>query len=232
MKKILLLSILLLASCTTQSNLADDEKKPCQKHWASEDDALPIGGAFDQSAEAKARFNCFLKAAEAGNALAQMTVANMYMVSHGTSENRVEAQKWARKGAEQGDPDAQYVFAEGLFGTINPEESAFWYKKSAEQGFSLAQQGVAVAYLNGIGVPQSDVHTLAWALVYKAQTGDEIGLYVDGVRKRMTPAQISDAQKESEDLFDTINKNRIESCNKFGDKYDKYGVHCFKDKDS
>lgn len=188
---------------------------------------MPVGGAFDQSPRAKSRFNCFLKAAEAGDSFAQQAVAEMYTVEHGVPSNKLEAQKWARKAAEQGNPDIQYVFAEGLYGAISPEESAHWFKMSAEKGFSLAQQQIAIAYLHGVGVQKSKINWLAWAMVYKIRTGDDIGLYVDEIRNLMTDAEVSEAQNVSEHLLKTIEVNMKESCKKFGNKYDEYGVHCF-----
>lgn len=79
----------------------------------------------------------YLKAAEEGDADAQVSLADMYFV-----ENDTEAVKWYRKATRQGNAEAQ--FSLGLaceYGRGMPRnyaEAAKWYHKAAEQGVASA----------------------------------------------------------------------------------------------
>ena len=51
---------------------------------------------------------CFQKAAERGHAIAQNNLALMYAMGLGLDKNWTEAARWFHRGADQGDPGAQY----------------------------------------------------------------------------------------------------------------------------
>ena len=67
----------------------------------------------------------------------------------------VEAAKWYRKAAEQGNADAQnrlgvrYDRGEGVSKDV--KEAAKWYAKSAAQGHPKAQCNLALDYKSGKG---------------------------------------------------------------------------------
>ncbi len=75
-----------------------------------------------------------------------------------------------------------------------------WFRKDAEQGHADAQFLLGLMYDNGWGVPQDYVQAHMW---YKLATssfppGEDLDTAVknrDNVAERMTPAQISEAQK-------------------------------------
>jgi TPR repeat protein len=60
------------------------------------------------------------------------------MGSDGVPEDKVEAVKWFRKAAEQGDSEAQfklgiaYYYGKGI--TEDKVETIKWYRKAADQG--------------------------------------------------------------------------------------------------
>lgn len=62
----------------------------------------------------------------------------MYDNGTGVSQDYLEAEKWYRKAAEQGDPYSQknlavmYDFGKGV--EKNPDEAIKWYEKSAAKG--------------------------------------------------------------------------------------------------
>lgn len=103
--------------------------------------------------------------------------------------------------AEAGDAKAQYLlgfmYANG-FGLPNDEREALkWYRLAAEQGEVKSQYSLGVMYYGGEGVPEDSVRAYAWIILASAQ-GDELALRgKDLIRERMTPAQITDAQKVS-----------------------------------
>ena len=74
------------------------------------------------------------------------------------------------------------------------------YRKAAEQGHALAQYNLGLMYDNGQGVPQDYAKAHMWynLAASKLRPGGGRDTAVenrDNVAKRMTPAQISDAQK-------------------------------------
>jgi uncharacterized protein len=82
-------------------------------------------------------------------------------------------------------------------------EAAKWYRKAAEQGNASAQAALGGMYANGDGVPQDYVKAHKWfnlaaSRLTKAaeqKVRHETVSNRDNVAARMTPAQISEAQK-------------------------------------
>ena len=59
-------------------------------------------------------------------------------------QDHVEAARWYRKAADQGDAEAQFnlgcCFLNGEGVAQNPVESQRWYQKAAAQGFAQAKR--------------------------------------------------------------------------------------------
>ena len=75
-----------------------------------------------------------------------------------------------------------------------------WYRKAAEQGYAKAQNNLGVMYRIGQGVPQdyAQAHmwfTLAASTSPPGENRDKAVKNRDIVAKRMTPADVSKAQK-------------------------------------
>ncbi len=106
--------------------------------------------------------------------------------------------------AEQGNAEAQFnlgnMYRKGLGVPQDYAEAVKWYRKAAEQGYAEAQFNLGSMYYHGYGVPQDYAQAHMW---YKLATskippGEERDLAVknlDIIAKKMTPAQISEAQK-------------------------------------
>jgi len=103
------------------------------------------------------------------------------------------AQIW-RPLADQGDAGAQYL-GEGV--PQSHAEAVKWFRKAADQGDVLAQSRLAVAYWKGEGVPQSYVSAHMWFNLSAAGGGQDAVKNRDNVARRMTPAQIAEAQKRA-----------------------------------
>jgi len=106
--------------------------------------------------------------AEQGHAGAQFNLGVMYGNGQGVTQDYVQAVKWYRKAAEQGDADAQF--------------------------------NLALMYDNGQGVPQDYVQAHMWLNLAAAglppgEDRDSAVKNRDIVAKRMTPAQIAEAQR-------------------------------------
>jgi hypothetical protein len=78
----------------------------------------------------------------------------------------VEATRWFRMAAEQGNMFAQNVlgthYASGIGVSEDDAEAVQWYLLAAEQGLALAQLNLGVHYTSGEGVPQDDVEATRW----------------------------------------------------------------------
>ena len=79
-------------------------------------------------------------------------------------------------------------------------KAARWLRKAAEQGMAVAQYNLGVMYDNGRGVPQDDAHAYMWFKLAASrfppgEHRDNAVKNSDIAAERMTPAQISEAQK-------------------------------------
>ncbi len=115
----------------------------------------------------------------------------------------VEAMKWSRLAAEQGNVGAQfllgYSYRNGEGVTQDDAEAVKWYRLAAEQGDALSQFSLGHMYLNGDGVIQDTVSAHMWFNI-AASSGDSTGkANRDVIAKDMTPAQIAEAQKLARD---------------------------------
>ncbi len=102
--------------------------------------------------------------------------------------------------AEQGEADAQvnlgllYDFGKGV--PQDYGQARDWYLKAAEQGHALAQANLGVMYwMMGPGVLQDYVQAHMWANLAAAQSQEQAPTLRDILAKKMTPAQIADAQE-------------------------------------
>lgn len=55
-----------------------------------------------------------------------------------------------------------YLYQHGIGVTKDEATAAILYRKSAEQGFSVAQDNLGVAYRDGIGVPKDPAEAMHW----------------------------------------------------------------------
>ena len=70
-----------------------------------------------------------------------------------------------------------------------------WYRLAAEQGHANAQSNLGVKYAFGVGVLKDYVYAHMWGNI-AATNGNKMGAKLrDDFEKKMTPADISTAQK-------------------------------------
>jgi uncharacterized protein len=138
--------------------------------------------------------------AERGNVHAQARLALLYELGQGVPQDDATAVSWYRKAAEQGDAGAQrslgnmYRIGRGM--PSDNAAAASWYRKAAEQGDARAQNNLGIMYDKGQGVQQDYVTAHMWLSLAAATSGfNEAVRNRDIVAKRMTPAQIAEAQK-------------------------------------
>ncbi len=108
--------------------------------------------------------------------------------------------------AEQGNANAQFflgfMYANGLGVSQDYAEALQWYRKADEQGYAKAQNNLGLMYGKGQGVPQDDAQAHMWYNLAASTSPpgkdrDRAVKNRDIVAKRMTPAQISEAEKRA-----------------------------------
>ena len=182
--------------------------------WGGEDELPSLSGFFKmiQNVERfkrgvaayKTLFRETRPLADQGNANAQHDLGIMYEYGLGVPQDGTRAARWYRKAAEQGMAEAQNhlgsMYHEGLGVLQDYAEAVKWYRKAAEQGLVAAQYNLGLMYSYGKGVPRDYAETHKWfnlaaSRFPRGEARDQAVKNRDFVAKRMTPAQISEAQK-------------------------------------
>jgi len=74
-------------------------------------------------------------------------------------------------------------------------EAVKWFRKAAEQGNNTGQLSLGVLYALGKGVPQNDVVAFIWLNLGSPKGNQFPNIVLRNITKRMTPAQIAEAQR-------------------------------------
>ena len=146
----------------------------------------------------------FRPLAEQGDAGAQFDLGRMYDKGQGVPQDYAEAVKWYRKAAEQGHAKAQtglgFMYEHGKGVAQDYAEAVKWYRKAVEQGDAPAQLNLGFMYDKGQGVPQDYVQAHMWFNLAASRLPpgtdrDTAAKNRDIIAKRMTPADVSKAQR-------------------------------------
>jgi len=111
-------------------------------------------------------FDEAMKKAEAGGAVDQHKLGQLYEKGEGVAQSYAEAAKWYLKAATQGYVKSQsnlgnmYTVGQGV--KQDYKEAAKWYGKAAEQGYAKAQYNLGVMYDKGRGVDQKYKEAVKW----------------------------------------------------------------------
>jgi TPR repeat protein len=138
------------------------------------------------------------KKAAQGDVDAQLSLGTMYEEGKIVPQDFGKARWWYEQAAAQGDAQAQtslgtlYVAGRGV--PLDFVQARQWWEQAAAQGDPEAQNKLGVLYDSGHGVPQDDVRAYMW---YSLAVGH--AKYAEGNRdsiaRRMTPAEIAEAQR-------------------------------------
>ena len=149
--------------------------------------------------------------AEQGDAEAQNILGIRYFKGEGVKKDEIEAAKWFQLAAEQDHSDAQTVL--GLMYTNGegvPQvymEAEKWFRLAADQGNPHAQNFLGSMFLEGKGVPQDYIEAHKWFnLAASRSEGEARDMAVnnrDAAAKKMTPAQIAEAQRLAREWNET-----------------------------
>ncbi|MFQ3894665.1 tetratricopeptide repeat protein [Sphingobium sp. R-7] len=148
-----------------------------------------------------------------GDPEAQMLMGQMLKEGKARSPNYVEAVKWIRLAADQGNSFAQIDMAlsyrQGRGVPKSIIETANWFRRSALNGNPVAQDQLGRLYVSGRGVPESMVGAYAWLAIAAAQGWEESKKAVELIEKEMPQDQLATAQKMADDCL----QSNYTSCN-------------------
>ena len=136
----------------------------CQQLPAS--DFYDQAGARFQAGDHAGAAKLVTRAAEAGNAVAQLRLALLYDQGDGVTRSARTAFEWYSRAAAQGEPESQNQV--GLFFELGEGIPENWglavrlFQASAQQGWLKGQFSLGRAYQFGIGVPQNRQLAIEW----------------------------------------------------------------------
>lgn len=136
-------------------------------------DQLPGADLYNQAGQSfqagdhAAAAKIVTKAAEAGNAIAQLRLALMYDQGDGVPRSPTTAMQWYQRAGVQGEPESQVqlgiAYEAGHYGYAeNWDLAAKLYQASAMQGWRKGQFSFGRAYQFGMGVPQDRQQAIVW----------------------------------------------------------------------
>ena len=132
-------------------------------------------------ADTSERLKWVRRAAEAGDAYAQVELGRAYQSGDGVPRDPGEAAKWIARGAAQDDPAAQealaYLYVAGLGVERDPARGFNLYRDSAELDHPHGVYGLGWCYRNGVGVKRDDAEGLR--LLERATALNDNGAMLD-----------------------------------------------------
>ncbi len=141
----------------------------------------------------------FHSKAERGDVIAQTVLGIMHRLGVGVARDYKEAFKWFWLAANQGNSTAQnnlgVMYVDGEGGRPDKSNSAKWFRLSAEQGNATAQLNLGAMYADGSGVPHDNITAHMWCSISAANGCNEAKTYRDFLAEKMTPDEISEAQR-------------------------------------
>ena len=127
------------------------------------------------------------------------SLGNMYAMGQGVPQDSVEAVRWWRLAAEQGQVDAQFLIGSMYYGVPQDyPEAARWFHLAAAQGHGEAQGILGTMYFMAQGVPRDFVEAYMWASLAASHLSgaarEQTVTLLDEMVTVMTPAEINEAQ--------------------------------------
>lgn len=177
--------------------LAAEQGNPAAQHNLGWMYANGLGVAKDE----REAVRWYHLAAEQGWASAQFNLGVMYVNGRGVPKDEREAVRWFRLAAQQGLALAQsklgFMYALGQGVAKDDREAVRWWRLAADQGDASAQFNLGIMYHNGRGVAKDNVRAYMWANLAAAHGNEKAGELRELIAKKMTPAQIAEAQRLS-----------------------------------
>ena len=149
----------------------------------------PLHADFDSAADAY-RAKDYLRAmeefqplAEQGDPRAQTVLALMYKYGEGTLQDLGSSFAWYRKAAALGYAPAQYhtgvMLADGIGVDRDPDEAILWLTRSAESGFSRANDQLEELHVSAVIVNSTVDAYVPWSQSWDFNLSSELRLGID-----------------------------------------------------
>jgi len=123
--------------------------------------------------------NWFMKAAQQGHAEAQMNMARLLLEGDGVEQDIEYGMRFLEMSAEQGHVLSQFNLANRLFNdNCDLERAAFWFLRSAKQGFAPAQASIGWMMFTGNGIPRDLPMARRWLQAAAEQGNTEGQMYL------------------------------------------------------
>lgn len=150
------------------------------------------------------------KAAERGDASAQLQLARCYYRGIGVSKDWATAVRWYRKAAMQDNTEAQVSLASCYFGGLGVKrddvESINWFRKAAMLGDNDAQQMLGNFYSLGQSVPQDNIEAYVWFSLAAVNANLEKRAELKRAGEKLSPQGLEQAQARARTLHEEIQR--------------------------
>ena len=152
------------------------------------------------------------KAAQQGDAKAQICLGRAYARGEGVTQDYSTARKWYRQAARQGLTLAHCAIAtmyyKGQGAPIDYAKAAKWFRQAAELGDADARGILGSMYHIGMGVPKSDWEAYIWFSLAVVSGDAEQAGNRENAAKALTPGQMREARAEIERRTMQFQKSR------------------------
>ncbi len=179
---------------------ADDGNAIAQYHLGTAY-SFAIGGV---PKDPKKAFYYLELSSKQGYAKAQYNLAASYKLGDIVPQNRDKALHWYLEAANQNHSKAQLQAALILLKTNENKKAISLFEKAAKSGEKDSQFILASIYYSGEGVPQNFRSAYIWYSIAAANNDSEAIQLRDEVAKKLTPDELSSAQKDASDIFEKI----------------------------
>lgn len=153
-------------------------------------------------------YSWYQKAAREGDAEAQLRLGMLLLEGRGVSADKAKAQHWIRKSALGGNHNAQLALGV-MLADVDPQDSAIWYRKSADQGNLLAMQNLALIYFTGQGVAIDQQKALLLAQQAVAQGNQQAKSLLKQIRLQMGQQKVAVLRAEKAKVDALISSQQI-----------------------
>ncbi|MFZ9099470.1 MAG: tetratricopeptide repeat protein [Burkholderiaceae bacterium] len=121
-----------------------------QSSAPANNDMIEAGVAAMERGHYATAYRAWIKAAEAGDAMAQTNIGYLYERGWGQRQSYVKALAWYRRAADQGLPQAEFnigtLYYYGFGVERNPREAVGWFRRAAREDLAQAQYMLGMAY--------------------------------------------------------------------------------------
>ena len=163
----------------------------------------PVDTVENNRTENEALAKKLRKLAEEGNVSAQNGIGLLYRVGAGVPQNYGQAKKWFEEAAKQGHAEAQVnlgtMYLDGDGAPQSAQMALFWFSRAAAQGDIPAFAKLGLMYAEAHGVPQDFIQAHMWFHLAAANGDENSADRRDILATKMTPAQITEAQKRAQE---------------------------------